>query len=160
MRIRTAAILAVLGALPGAARPQHEAGPASHIRPGALVRVDLAGGERLEGHIRTVTADSVLLTGPTGERWVALAQIDELSERVGTIGRAAKIGAVAGGVVGSAALGVACYPESAPDEGGKGYEWIGCAAVGGILGGGAGAAIGAGIGSLIPQWHVRFRSRP
>jgi hypothetical protein len=157
---RAALILALLGAVPGDARAQHDAGPAlAHIRSGALIRIDLAGRERLEGHLGSVTADSLLLTGPGGERWVALAQIEALYERVATTRAAAKIGAVTGGLVGGAVLGYACFAESSPDEGGKGSEWMGCAAVGGILGAGGGAAIGAGIGSLIPKWHLRFGSR-
>jgi hypothetical protein len=134
---RAALIFALLGAVPVAARAQRGADPAlAHLRSGALVRVVLVGGARFEGHLGSVTADSILLINPTGERWIAVAQVGELDERRSSARAGAKIGAVTGGLVGAGALGVACYPESSPEEGGKGYEWIGCAAIGGIIGGG------------------------
>jgi hypothetical protein len=117
------------------------------------------GGERLEGRLRGMTADSLHITGPSGERWVALDQIQELQQRGRATKTAAIVGAVAGGVAVGSVVTVACAIGRS-DDGviGNENQWADCAAVGGAIGGLGGAAIGAGIGALIPKWHVRFRA--
>jgi hypothetical protein len=144
------------------ARAQHTVAAAlTRIRFDARVSVEVSGGDRLEGQLRSVTADSLLLAVPSGQRWVALDEIAELQERGRATRMGAVAGAVAGGVAGAGMVTLVCAIGRA-DDGVIGNEdqWADCAAVGGALGGAGGAAIGAGIGSLIPKWHVRYRSRP
>ena len=156
-----AALLVALISTHSAPRPEQELGPAlARIRSGALLRVEVAGGDRLEGRLRRVTADSVLLAGQGGERWIALERIEQLHER----GRATRTAAIIGGVAGGLAVGAAVTFVCAigrSDDGVIGNEnrWGDCALVGGAIGGAGGAAIGAGIGSFIPKWHMRYRSR-
>jgi hypothetical protein len=139
---------------------QHAGAAAARIRPGAMVRIEIAGGERIEGRLRSVTTDSMLIVGSTGERWLALARIDMLHERGRATRTGAIAGAVAGGVAGAGVVTLVCAIGRA-DDGVIGNEgqWADCAAVGGALGGAGGAAIGAGIGALIPKWHLRFSKR-
>lgn len=159
--IISAALLVSLISTPLIPRAQQEVGAAlARIPSGARVRVEIAGGEQLEGRLRRVTADSVLLADLSGERWIALHGIEELH----VLGRATKTGAIAGAVAGGLAVGAAVTYVCAigrSDDGVIGNEdqWADCAFVGGALGGAGGAALGAGIGSLIPKWHVRYRSR-
>jgi hypothetical protein len=156
-----AVVIALLAAPFTAAPAQHPAATAlARIRAGALVRVDLAGREPFEGRLRSVTADSLLLEGPSGDRWVSLDQIGKLHER----GRATKTAAIAGSIVGGlggAAMVTFVCAIGRSDDGviGNENQWADCAAVGGALGAAGGAVIGAGIGSLIPKWQLRFRSR-
>ena len=106
-----------------------------------------------------MTTDSLLLAGPSGERWLAVDRIEELHERGRATKTAAIVGAVAGGVVGGYAVAVACSIGRADDgEIGNEDQWADCALAGAAVGGAGGALVGAGIGSLIPKWHVRFRS--
>ena len=156
-----AVVIALLAAPFTAAHAQHPAAvELVRIRPGAFVRIDLAGRERLEGRLRSVTADSLLLEGPSGDRWVSLDQVETLHERGRATKTAAIAGAVAGGLGGAAFVTFVCaIGRSADGVIGNEGQWADCAAVGGALGAAGGAAIGAGIGALIPKWQLRFRAR-
>jgi hypothetical protein len=161
MSVRTVLVVAFLLASAIAAHAQQTVAAAlARIRSGAVVRIDLPGREQLEGPLGTVTADSLLIAGSSGERWIALDQITELHERGRATKVAAIVGAVAGGVAGASVITLVCAIGRSDDGiiGNEG-QWADCAAVGGALGAAGGAAIGAGIGSLIPKWHLRFRSR-
>lgn len=137
--------------------------PVSRIRPyplpGTVVRIRLTGGKELEGVFTEQDADSLRVT-VTGQRIaVARNELERLTWRSGRQGAAGTVtgGAVMGGMMG-AMLGFAV----GPDCSGQAFCFLdqeGTALLFGL----SGAALGAGIGWLVPRawrWEGAEREGP
>src|SRR6266853_776374 len=118
------------------------------LRPGQTVRVWLADGQRFEGRLVGVDSSPLVLRFAGSHPVVALTTIDSLWLRRHSSGRGALVGGI---LVGGASLGLATVVCVALGEG-NGCDAWGAVAGFTLLGGGAGALIGAGIGGLFPRW--------
>jgi hypothetical protein len=131
------------------------AGTAGALAAGDSVRLEISGSRRLEG--RLIFADPATLTLESlgGSVRVSLPDVERLWVRGRQTRKGAWIGAIAGGVSGIAAglliSQVACEPVDGGD-----CTAAEVAAFTGLVGGAGGAALGAGIGFMIPAWHLRF----
>jgi hypothetical protein len=111
----------------------------------------------LEGRYLGSSNESLYLLGDQGEIDVPIDKIDELSVR----GRATKKAFVIGAVVGAIALGVflggfAAFQNST-NGGADSNSAVPLFVFGGaILGGVVFGGIGAGIGAMTSQWHLRY----
>ena len=125
------------------------------ITPGQYVRADIARLGRVEGQFVTANETIVTLTSHGASTQVPLLDLERLWVRRRATGRGALIGAavgvVTGVVAGLAISSIACEPVDGGD-----CTAAEVAAVTGLLGGAGGGLIGAGVGSLIPIWRLRF----
>ena len=119
----------------------------------AEVRVQLAGARSLQGHVQSVTADSLTMDAGPGQETFMRQQILRVSvKEKGRRRRNALIGLAIGAGLGGALGGAAAGECSGSICGGHG----GAAIAAGI---GAGAAVGAAIGAMLPAggWHEVYR---
>ncbi len=125
------------------------------ITLGQFVRADIARLGRVEGRFVAANETTVTLTSQGATAQVPLLDLERLWVRKRATGRGALIGAALGvlaGVVGGLAIGsIACEPV---DGGNCGAAEV--ATLTGLVGGAGGALIGAGVGSVIPVWRLRF----
>jgi hypothetical protein len=123
------------------------------IKPGQTVRIRVHGGDRIESRIRSLRGESLALQLVGDSAAFDVAAIDSLWVR----GRATRTGAIAGAaVVGVASVvfwGGLCQGLS--DGPGGCTEW-GRVTGYSLVSAGAGALIGAGVGSLVPKWRLRY----
>lgn len=126
------------------------------LRPGALVRVQLARGTRVSGKLVGVDSDSLRLQAA---RPVPLGDLGTLWVRGRSTCRGATIGAVTGGAAGLGVgllLGAVVAAVCEYDCPGR----AGAMSVGGLAGAVAGAAggglLGAVIGAAIPRWERKW----
>lgn len=151
MHCRSALILLLLAASPAAG--QVTADPLATLRPGAHLRVSLAG-DLVDGRFASVTPAALTIVTDSGQRAIPLRNITTVWERK----RHGARGALIGGVIGAAAFtGFIHLMVSALCE-----STEGCAAdhrrawgYGIVLGGAGGGLLGAGIGSLVTRWEQR-----
>jgi len=125
------------------------------LEVGRRVRLDAAGLGRIEGRFLTLRGDLLAIDVEAQEREIRVREIQRLWVR----GHSAKRGAVIGALVGGAAgvLGGLLIAEVAcgPTDGGD-CTTLEVASVFGLVAGGGGALLGAGIGLAIPSWKLRF----
>lgn len=151
MRCQSALILLLLAA--PAATAQVTAEPLGTLRPGAHLRISMAG-DLVTGRFASVTPSTLTLATDSGQRAIPLANITTVWERK----RQGARGALIGGVIGAAAFtGFIHLIVSALCE-----STEGCAAdhrrawgYGIAIGGAGGGLVGAGIGSLFTRWEQR-----
>jgi hypothetical protein len=151
--------LALAGAPPIAAQGVARTAPADSrleravavLTPGAFVRV-ASGSQRSEGRFRAAVRDSLLLTWLEVTWGVPLDRVDTLWVRQ----RAAGPGAAVGAVVGAVALTTLgfLFPCDAADACSDEYPVV--IVLGGLLGAGGGALMGASLGSLGRRWSRRY----
>jgi len=119
------------------------------LRAGQTVRVRLTDGQRFEARLVGVDSSPLLLRFVQSPQGVPISSIDSLWLRRRGTARGALISGI---VVGAAAFALGagfCY---AFGEGDGCHSW-GYVVGFSIAGGGAGALVGAGIGSLFPRWQ-------
>jgi len=125
------------------------------LRLGQQVRVDLTGNRQVEGRLALGSDTSLTLIRHDVPAKVRLPDVERLWVRGRATGRGALLGAgvgtLAGVLYGLLISDVACEPVDGGD-----CSTLEVAAVAGLLGGAGGAAVGAGIGSVIPIWRLRF----
>jgi hypothetical protein len=119
------------------------------LRPGQTVRVWLADGQRFEARLVAVDSNPRVLRFVEPHPVVPITAINSLWLRRRATGRGALIGGIVVGGLSFAFLTVVC---NAFSEGNGCQSW---GAVVGLtlVGGGVGALLGAGIGSLFPRWQ-------
>ena len=125
------------------------------ITPGDSVRLELSTLVRVEGRFIVADATTLALASGGDAVQVAIPDIERLWVRGRHTRKGAWIGASAGallGVVGGLLISrVACEPVDGGD-----CTAAEVAAVMGLVGGAGGAALGAGLGSVIPTWRLSF----
>jgi hypothetical protein len=123
------------------------------LEPGQTVRIRVHGGDRIESRIHSLRAGSLALQLGEDSTAFDVAAIDSLWVR----GTAARTGAIAGAAV----VGVASFAfwaalcDGLSDGPGGCKEW-GRVTAYSLAGAGAGALIGAGVGTLVPKWRLRY----
>jgi uncharacterized membrane-anchored protein len=118
----------------------------------SMIRLRTQGTE-MTGRLLALTSGVATLETTSGNRTASLASVDSIWVR----GRATKSGAIIGGVAGAVLFGAFVgYAVSGLCEVDCDNSFIEGALVGGALGLGGGALLGAGIGALIPKWRLRF----
>lgn len=150
MRCQSALVLLLLIA-PSAAG-QVTAAPLGALRPGAHLRVALAG-DLVKGRFASVTPFTLTIETDSGQRAIPLQNITTVWERK----RHGARGALIGGVVGAAAFTgflhiiVSAFCESTTGcKDAHRRAW----GYGIVIGGAGGGLVGAGIGSLITKWEL------
>ena len=147
----------LLALLPPGAQGQdaNRAGAIAALEAGQRVRLDVEGLGRVEG--RFLMADEEAITFAVGEP-IRLPDINRLWERGRSTGRGARIGALVAGGIGIA-FGFWLAGEVSHCDADEPEPCInraeGAAGLGFLFGAG-GAALGAGIGFVIPTWRLRF----
>jgi hypothetical protein len=119
------------------------------LKPDRFVRIQLPELGRVQGKVGSRVGEALTLKSEEGDRRVRLAAVDTLWVR----GRATKLGAIVGGVLGLGSgllLGALGDALCEYDCGGN------YALTGGLLGAAVGGATGAVIGSAIPRWRRVF----
>jgi hypothetical protein len=123
------------------------------LAPGAPVRIASAG-QRSEGRFRAAVRDSLLLTWQEVTWGVPLDRVDTLWVRQ----RATGLGAAAGAVVGAVTLTTLGFLLSGTCGAAAGcsgdYPMV--IVLGGLVGAGGGALVGASLGSLGRRWSRRY----
>jgi len=118
----------------------------------SMIRLRTQGTE-MTGRLLALTSGVATLETTSGNRTASLASVDSIWVR----GRATKSGAIIGGVAGAVLFGAFVgYAVSGLCEVDCDNSFIEGALVGGALGLGGGALLGAGVGALIPKWRLRF----
>jgi len=128
------------------------------LRPGARVRLTVNGVGRVDGRYRRVTPDSVVIETKGGEVPFAVASVDSVWTRHRPFAEGAEAGAIFGGV-GFGIVGAfwgtvaadALRPLGATRRLAIEVTLV-AAGEGAVLGGAAGAAVGA----LFPGWRLRY----
>jgi hypothetical protein len=156
--------LAVLAlTLPSALPGQQPAEPASlllELGTGDRIRVLAPPDSMLEGRVESVYVQSLVLdldvpasSGDIGLQWTTeMEAIDAVWTRGRQTWLGAAIGAGAGLVIGGLTIGVAsglCEYECGDSSAG---DYV----LGGLLFGGAGALVGALVGSAFPRWSLQY----
>jgi len=120
------------------------------LEPGQTVRVRTAGGDRFSTRLGGGFTDSLRF---------AHAGIPFQPGRVDSLwvrGHATKTGMIVGAAVAAPlSFGFFAFVCEVVSEG-SGCDQYGTVALLGLAGGAAGALVGAGIGSLIPKWRLRY----
>ena len=118
----------------------------------SLVRLRTEG-TRVTGRLIALTSGVATLETDSGNRSASLATVDSIWVR----GRATRTGAIVGGIAGAVLFGAFVgYVAEGICEVDCDNSFLEGALVGGALGLGGGALLGAGIGALIPKWRLRF----
>lgn len=131
----------------GAASPRLVAA----LRPGRDVRVT-AEEKYFEGRVRTVRGDTVTLDLGGGTREVRLGAVERAYVRT----RATAQGAIIGGIAGAAlvgALGLLAVQALCEQPSGCSSDYPTAILIGGGIGFGGGAIVGAGLGALSHRWQ-------
>ncbi len=118
------------------------------LRAGQTVRVRLADGRRFEARLAGVDSSPLVPRFQQLQQVVPITAIDSLWLRRRATGRGAIVGGIVVGGASFAFLTIVCQAISE----GQCDAWgavIGLS----VAGAGAGALVGAGIGSLIPRWQ-------
>lgn len=125
------------------------AGAALGVKPGKSVRVAVPGEGRVTGAVRTSDANGLVLQTAGGPRTFATLP-DTLWTRERAIGAGAIVGGIAG-IGGGIFLGLIANALCEYDCGSPAAD----AAVGALVTGVAGAALGTLVGAAIPRWQRR-----
>ena len=124
------------------------------LKPGERVRIRVRGGSRIEARIDSVQTEPLgLHLAGTGAALDAAA-IDSLWVRRQATRTGTNTGAVVGGVLSFAFWAAVC---TGVNEG-HGCEAWGTVIALGVAGAIGGALIGGGLGSLVPNWKLRYAS--
>jgi hypothetical protein len=133
--------------------------PLPELEPGVRIRLETSAVVgRLSGHFDQYRADSLIMRSPTNAR--TALPVRDLA-KLWVRGHATKTGAIVGAAIGVAAgafIGGAGCGLAHSDDGIIGNEDFdfGCAAAGAGIGLIIGGGMGAGVGALIPKWHLRY----
>lgn len=119
------------------------------LRTGQTLRVRLADGQRFEAKLVGVDSNPLVLRFVQAPLGVPISSINSLWLRRRGTGRGALIGGIVVGAASFAFLALVCNAFSE----GNGCESWGAVAGLTLVGGGAGALVGAGIGSLFTRWQ-------
>ena len=127
-------------------------GAFGRLAPGQTVRVRTLGGSRFATRLGTDASDSVRLLFAHAEIPFQVEGVDSLW----TQGRATVTGMIVGAAVATPlSFGFWAWVCTAVSEGTGCDEW-GTVSLLALGGGAAGALIGAGVGSLVPKWRLRY----
>lgn len=122
------------------------------LNPGQIVRVKTVGGSRFDTRLRGSAGDSVTVLFAGADVPFTAERVDSLWVR----GRAIRTGAVVGGAVAAPmSFLLLWWTCDAVAEGTGCDEWgvvVGLSFAGAV----GGALAGAGVGALIPKWHLRY----
>lgn len=125
------------------------------LETGQDVRVEVARGIRVQGRFAFRSDTAFTLARDEQATTIRLTEVERLWVRGRATGTGALVGAavglVAGAVYGGLIGQVACEPVDGGD-----CSPVAVAALVGLVGGAGGAAVGAGVGYLIPVWRMRF----
>ena len=150
-----AVVLAVgTGSALGAQPFQQQTAALAALPHESLVRVR-SGDIRTEGRLQGLQGDTLVWRAHNGDRRTPLSELDAVWVSAGrATGKGALIGAAVGG--GLLALGGSFILRATCDNvNGCRDEYAKVILHGGAVGGGSGALLGAGIGSLVRRWrHV------
>lgn len=151
MRTAIAVTMLLVGANAGALGAQ-ESAAFGRLEPGQAVRVKTVGGSRFETRLGEAPRDSVAALFALAGTPFQAERVDSLWIRGRAIGTGAIIGAAVMTPVSFAFLWWVCDAVS---------EGSGCTSWGTItglalIGGAGGALVGAGIGAVVPKWHLRY----
>jgi hypothetical protein len=122
------------------------------LRPGQVLRLDLAHTARVEGLLTLRNDTSLTLAGQDGPIRISLPEIERLWVR----GRATRTGALIGAGVGLAAGLLYGFAISEAACGESDCSRAAVAGFVGLLGGAAGTVLGGGVGFALPRWQLRF----
>lgn len=122
------------------------------LEPGQVVRVKTVGGSRFETRLGDAPGDSVAALFALARTPFQVARVDSLWVRGHAIGTGAIIGAA---VMTPVSFGFWWWFCDAVSEG-SGCDAWGTVTGLALLGGAGGALIGAGIGAVVPKWHLRY----
>lgn len=121
---------------------------------GATVRVT-TDGTTSEGKVSEIRGDSLWLSSKGSRIGISMSTVDSAWTLERRWGKGAVIGAITGGVVLGALVGLAyqgfCESSVCPVS-----EAVGPALLGGVMGAASGMAIGAGAGWLVKGWKRRL----
>jgi hypothetical protein len=120
------------------------------VRPGRTARVAVPGEGRVAGTVTSTGQDGFTLATPGGER-----RFPALPDTLWTRERAVVPGIVVGGIVGAASGVLLGLFANAICEYDCNDSATGDAALGALVVGAGGAALGALIGAAIPRWKRR-----
>jgi hypothetical protein len=126
---------------------------ARRLKPGQTVRLHLQTGQRAEGRFAVYQPDQSVVQLAMRDTTIQFAMIDSIWVRKTGAGTGAIIGAVLVGVPSAILWGSLCSGLS--DSGGGCDQWgtvIGLS----VAGAGAGALLGAAIGSASSHWQLRY----
>jgi hypothetical protein len=126
---------------------------ARRLKPGQTVRLHLQTGQRAEGRFAVYQPDQSVVQLAMRDTTIQFAMIDSIWVRKTGAGTGAIIGAVLVGVPSALLWGSLCSGLS--DSGGGCDQWgtvIGLS----VAGAGAGALLGAAIGSASSHWQLRY----
>ncbi len=148
----------------GGVPPEHDPPPPPDLArvcdglpAGAQLTIALSGGESLDGRWAGCEPGRLFLLRDGRPATVPAVEVLAIWVRGRATGKGFKAGAVAGGLGGGAFMGLAAVVLDGMSEGGA--PFVPMVAIG-VLGGGlAGGAVGAGMGSALPDWE-RVYARP
>ena len=126
------------------------------------LRIATVAGPLIEGRLVGSVCDSLYILSIGRERFVRLGTIDAIWVRGTAIRGGMKSGALVGGIAGLAfGLLFEWLSEELCDTGDCGHttgETISIISFWTAIGAGTGALTGAGIGSMVPAWHLRYEA--
>lgn len=151
MRLGAALALLVIAADAGAAHAQAAADFGS-LAPGQVVRVRTVGRSRFETRLGGTVGDSLPLLFAGADIPFEAGRVDSLWVR----GRATVTGAIVGGAVLTPLSFLFWWWVCDVVGEGTGCDAWGTVAGLAVAGGAGGALLGAGVGSLVPRWRLRY----
>jgi hypothetical protein len=122
------------------------------LKPGQAVRVKTAGGSRFETRLGYAPPDSVGAMFARATMPFQAERVDSLWVRGHAIGTGALVGAAVATPLSFAFWWWVC---DAVSEGSGCTSW-GAVSLLSLAGGAGGALIGAGLGAVVPKWHLRY----
>jgi hypothetical protein len=136
--------------VPDSAAVAHATPAALGVRPGRTARVAVPGEGRIAGTVTASDPDGFTLATPGGER-----RFPTLPDTLWTRERAVVPGMVVGGIVGAGAGVFLGLIANALCEYDCNDSPVGDAALGALVVGAGGAALGALVGAAVPRWKRR-----
>jgi hypothetical protein len=137
------------------AHGQQPAGPLRDVWPGSTARIRIHSSEIIEGVVLHVRPDTMIISPSAGPRAISISQMDSLWIRGTHVRSGTIVGAVAGAAIGMA-LGVVVARGNCD----AGQDCTGGYFLAIPLGAAVlslpGALAGSLVGSLMPNWHLRF----
>jgi len=125
---------------------------ARRLKPGQTVRLHLQSGQRAEGRFAVYQSDQSVVQLAMRDTTIQFAMIDSIWVRKSGAKTGALIGSVLVGVPSAILLGSLCSTFS---DGGGCDQWGTVIGVS-VVGAGAGALLGALIGSASSHWQLRY----
>jgi hypothetical protein len=134
------------------------------LKPGVPIRVRNPNtGSEIEGRYTDVTLNTLRLMQDEVLIDVSLDSVSDIWAMERGIRKGTTIGAISGGIMGAIFLGLPFYNASVveikPDSNVLFLRLIQCTLLGGAIGAGGGALVGAGIDAVTPEWRLIYTSK-